>query len=272
MLIPTKHLCDSLKALSGVFDPLGGKTCSDSQYKEMLADMQETGIEILYTPGTTKKIQVLLNTVSAKGDMVFQWNDTKLLSVTTKIVDPRKPLSNSLNLSFVPQSSLKMTFRADESISLDLTASFNAEQVQSLLFIANIEDTLTGKIDYKNNTLSATLSFEEKSGNFNCTLKGPLTQDLSDLSGRCQMDLPADVGSMFGESQAELLYSFKSDTRDQKNNVTFSLSGLIDTKEILKLVVSNTATRNTDAKVNITAPTKTIELEKVMEDISEMGY
>ena len=61
VLIPTKHMCDSMKELSGVFDPFAGKTCSESQYKDMLSSMQKAGIKILYTPGAQKKIEVILH-------------------------------------------------------------------------------------------------------------------------------------------------------------------------------------------------------------------
>lgn len=35
-IIPTKYACDSIKSLSGVFDPFAGKTCSESQYDDLL--------------------------------------------------------------------------------------------------------------------------------------------------------------------------------------------------------------------------------------------
>lgn len=57
----------------------------------MLSDMQDAGIEILYSPGVNKKIEMMLNNSDARGNMSLLWNEKELLSITGKIADSENP-------------------------------------------------------------------------------------------------------------------------------------------------------------------------------------
>lgn len=50
------------------------------------------------------------------------------------------------------------------------------------------------------------------------------------------------------------------------------LQGISNKKEFMKLSVKNTATRNTNSNFTITAPSKTVDIEEVMEEMYESGY
>lgn len=43
-IIPTKYACDKIKELSNAFDPFNPKTCSDSQYDDMIKDVMNSWI------------------------------------------------------------------------------------------------------------------------------------------------------------------------------------------------------------------------------------
>lgn len=49
MLVPSKHACDSMKKMMNTFDPFHGDTCSSSQYKKLIKDMQADNMTIYMT-------------------------------------------------------------------------------------------------------------------------------------------------------------------------------------------------------------------------------
>lgn len=70
----------------------------------------------------------------------------------------------------------------------------------------------------------------------------------------------------------EILYALNTDTSDQKNNVAFSLRGISNKKEFVKLSMSNVASRKTPSNFTITAPKKSVDMENVMGEMYESGY
>jgi len=69
-----------------------------------------------------------------------------------------------------------------------------------------------------------------------------------------------------------VLFALDTDTSSIKNNMSFMLQGISNKKEFMKFILTNTATRNMNSNFTITAPSKSVEMEEVMEEMYESGY
>lgn len=75
-----------------------------------------------------------------------------------------------MTLSFLPQESLEVKFKAEESVDISLTARLNATSIEILDMTGTIEDTLRMNLNYKNGYLDSSLTYDDVSTTATCTL------------------------------------------------------------------------------------------------------
>lgn len=88
ILTPTKHFCDISKQALNIFDPFWWDTCSNTQYKNNLESMENSGISLQYTQGTNKNITIIIENETVSGKISIIWWDTGISSISGMIFDP----------------------------------------------------------------------------------------------------------------------------------------------------------------------------------------
>ena len=114
LLKPTKFSCDTAKELANKFDPFNGSSCSDSQYKNMLEDLNE--VWELYII-LWEENQIGFHWKDRNTD--FMWfiiyNDTNIIELNTNITpDQDKYPDEWFELSYKNNEKLYVDFNIDK--------------------------------------------------------------------------------------------------------------------------------------------------------------
>ena len=130
LLKPTKHACDTAKELADKFDPFNGSSCSDSQYKDMLEDLNE--VWELYII-LWKDNQIGFHWKDRTTDFIWFmiYNDSNILEINTSIIP---------NQDKYPDEWFELSYKSNEKLNINLNANK-----------WDINYTLDSKLDSNNN-------------------------------------------------------------------------------------------------------------------------
>lgn len=124
-IIPTQYACDSIKSLSGVFDPFAGKTCSESQYDDLLKNFLAIW-EITLETGKTNIMKLVSFEYEEieKLEMQVEFNESEILSANFIIApDQSKYAWDKISLEYQKNNFLNGVFSVKD---LDFDAQFTA--------------------------------------------------------------------------------------------------------------------------------------------------
>ncbi len=124
-IIPTQYACDSIKSLSGVFDPFAGKTCSESQYDDLLKNFLAIW-EITLETGKTNIMKLVSFEYEEieKLEMQVEFNESEILSANFIIApDQSKYAWDKISLEYQKNNFLNSVFSVKD---LDFDAQFTS--------------------------------------------------------------------------------------------------------------------------------------------------
>lgn len=118
LLKPTKYACDKMKELSNKFDPFNWTSCTDSQYKKLIKDLNETWI-IYMIIWDNNEIWFISDQDWVKINSKIVYNEKNILEVIANITPDQNKYKNEwLNLSFKNNESLNINTNFDKWASV----------------------------------------------------------------------------------------------------------------------------------------------------------
>lgn len=164
---PTKSFCDYMKNLNGYFDPFNWNTCSDSQYKDMIDELNKNWY--LYMISEKWKNPIfgfeLLNNKDFKNfDLYITYSENNLEEVNIDIQ------------SIYWDDKLKLSYIYDKKFDIELMSnkdwfSFNSEisndKINKFNFTFTSNDKEIVKVDFENMTLIWNINIVKQSYNNN---------------------------------------------------------------------------------------------------------
>ncbi len=253
-IIPTKYACDSIKSLSGVFDPFAGKTCSESQYDDLLKNFLAIWELTLKVEDT---YTLALKAFEFEGIETFEMNiefDNQEIVSANLLLEPNQEeypgdkislkyeKNNSLNALF---SVKDLNFHSEFSSSLDKnnnfqTIDFNAKSLWEYEIISS-EFTLN------NRKISGNFSVQEISNNYddNWEIIGKEVKAEFKMNIQWEMDYSNDLESMnwdfsYNQKEKEIL----------GGNFIFDLPQIVLNIDAYEEYSDTTFTLNFDSKYN----------------------
>ena len=273
-LVPSIHFCTMMKQALNVFDPFSGDTCTNTQYKDMLEGLEESGTTLLYTPGKNASLRVELSNENVSGNIDLIWSDLGLISFTGHAVNPENPKKDKMSFSYFPAESFEILVETEDDMMIHLSGLMEDKKtISSLNLQGQIDDTA-----FKLNYAQEQLAFELSASSYNedtlvCRGSGPLTNQTFNITASC--DISSSALTMFvPDSQGSLRIDMKSsgDMLSGNNNYSFSIIGKTPSAQVFSLDMKNTWTRTASPNLKITAPTKTVDMEDVIDEMYESGY
>lgn len=274
MLRPSMYFCNMGKSLSSVFDPFyDNDTCSESQYQDMVEEMQEAGISISLNLENENTLTINIDNEEVEWDITVQWADESLSSVKAYLYDPNNKEINNITFSYIPSASLSFSLMAEQEVSMGLDMTFgNNGSLSTLDMNLNVVDFMMMNAKYANNSLSMTATGGSYGTNFNCEANGQLKTDYIDMDGGCIIESDSITYMFPGQSTIEMNSSLLIDTRSGKNNLDMTFDMKAWSSPIISLDVKNTGTRMSIPAAKIQAPSKTITQEEAFGSVYENLY
>lgn len=160
-LIPTQHLCSTLKDMAGKFDPFNGGACSDKQYNDFLADYLDMGGELTLTIEGT---QNTLRYAGEESDTTYfiqaVYNSTEISSITAEVTPDQSDYPGE-GLKFAYNKGKEITFwlMADEALVTLDTVLTTKNQVYSVDASIVYEDAEIAYLNVAKNQVSAGIDY-----------------------------------------------------------------------------------------------------------------
>ncbi|MDA9129459.1 hypothetical protein N9J72_03215 [Candidatus Gracilibacteria bacterium] len=274
MIRPTLEFCNLGKKASQVFDPFyDDNTCSDSQYQDMLQDMQDEGVSLMLTIADENILSFTVDNDYSRGNIDVTWKDAALTSVMSQFVDVTNPTENTMTFSYIPNETLSANFMAENEVQMNLDALFESNgSLSSVMMDINVEEILQIDIDYAQSILSATAEGVFEGVSFTCSADGQIQSDLMNITEECIINSEA-LGFVFpGEDTLSIDSTFRLDTRQDRNNIALNVTATTSTTSIFNLSIENTGTRLDIAPSTISAPENSIRQEEAFSEIYQNMY
>ena len=278
LLRPTLHFCNTGKELSEIFDPFSGKTCSDSQYKNMLHDFHNSGISMKLKTWNTNVI-----TMQMQGEessyMNIEWSRYAASKIELFIAEQWYEDDNYFSLIFIPKKELKIDFKIeDKEVMWDANFLFNRDGSMKE-FSGNIkqgdmnwDEWYLLNVEYSNSQFDFILDSNIDDVLIKCNLNGIIKADYADLSGACNMK-SQDIEYIIPNTQElDMNMEIMLDVRSSKNNIDFDLNILSEDAKIFNMNMKNTGTRRSIPSQDILAPKNIKSLNEFMQEIYEESY
>lgn len=261
-LIPSKHFCDIIKKISGIFDPFGGKECSENQYQDMLEDFEESGLEIIMALGNTNTISISLLEDDESMQLALSWNDEGVTTMAWSFLSSSNYSGEShMNFHFVPKESLSLT-AGDRSFNTDLSLLIDHNgNIYSGDYFLDIEDTFTMEWVYRNKNILLTVHGQNDETKITCEFKWPMKSDHLDITGWCDMYSPKIT------EEISINTTLSYDGRNNLNNVDFLIDIELDENNYFDFGLKNTGTRKSVDPREILTPTKTKHIEDFFDEL-----
>jgi hypothetical protein len=275
ILLPSKEFCSMMKEFMSIFDPFSGPECTNTQYKNMLEDLQEAGITLLYTPWVQKSLRFNINNPSGLGNINVVWKESQLLSFTGQIVNPENPKKDKISFSYFPKQSFEILFTAeDENISVHMSGTLSSIGNLAALKIKATADKMLANLNYAQEKLNFDIHTRTPFNDIiSCKGLGDVKAQSFDINASCDITSTV-IAQELTDSQGKLRLEMKTsgDMREGKNNYTLNVTGKTPLSEIFSFQMQNVGKRTTNPNIKIIAPSKTVDIQEVMGEIYESGY
>lgn len=269
LLRPTKHFCDIGKNIANVFDPFGGRNCTQWQYEDMLEDFMESGIDMILSLGNENTLSISHNSNDENINIDISWKSNELTKIIGKIWDNWE----SMDFSYIPRDAFTLNINID-GIEADLLLNIDKnDKISSGTFEMSIEDNLTVDGVYQNNRLDIDITWGDDGTQFVCNVSGKLKWKYMDMMAWCDITSPdlSDILPVWRDTmrmESSLLY----DSRANKNNMAFTLHLDINSTNYIKVDISNTGSRRNIAPGKIITPSKTKDIEEFLTEVYPQTY
>ncbi len=264
LLRPTKHFCDMWKKITRVFDPFGGKLCSEKQYEDMLEDFYKSQTQMVLSLWLETKLSITnAQSIDAyeKIKIDFIWKNASLKNMSMTIYDAADPSISYLDVNYTPQKSLTIVSDVPWDLELDMTMIFNRdESVKSMDMSMKLEETVTVTALYDNDALEASLVSIDDDLEVTCSIAWDLDSSYTDLTAKCILsgkDVERELTN--GQDSVQIDSELYFNGRSQKNDLSFMLDAQLDEENYIIIDITNTGTRKTSSQKNISAPTNTVD-------------
>ncbi|QFR38656.1 hypothetical protein A9Q91_00280 [Candidatus Gracilibacteria bacterium 28_42_T64] len=172
-LTPTRYACDSLKELANKFDPFNGRTCSDSQYNNMLREFAKTG-SMYIELGTYSKLGFEGITKTGidniEGFIIFSDSDIKEASINISPDQARYPNEN-FTLDYKKNSHLNIDFYANKGeADIIFTSTLSNNKFTMIEYKGNISSSkneLKTTLNLKNKKILGDFEYSNKEYKYN---------------------------------------------------------------------------------------------------------
>lgn len=280
LLRPTKHFCDAGKEAMSVFDPFGGKTCTENQYSNMLDEFFESGAKFEMTVGSSNSLTWSQTTSSADINATITWNNTRIQELDMIITGEGYSEGNLFTLNYVPKKHFKTHLIIDEGeVTLDAGMDIFLNKNGGIKTIAGNFDFKDGygtvfnsKLNYKWSQLDFSLKGNSTGFNMDCWLEGRLDSTYSDLVWNCTIESSSLGYIIPNTSQLSLDMEMEYDIRSNKNNLDFSLDTYANKVKIFEMNMKNVGTRKQISEDEIEAPEKTKNIDDFIMEVYEDSY
>jgi len=274
LLRPTKHLCDTGKRLTNVFDPFNGDLCSEWQYENMLEDFEKSQIGITLTTWRNMSINISNSSDRNANEIInidFIWENASFNEIVINVIDAYDS-TEYINAQYIVDESLSIDIpkRAYTPwFMLDMNFGRNSE-IKSFIVEATYEDEMEFSAIYNNRFLTSNYSVTSPYMELSCEFKGRVYQSYADIKGWCEAAsplIPTPSQSIYLESS--LLY----DARYRNNDLSWDVLIESDSNNYLDFNIQGKAQRINNRSSSIKAPANTIEyLDFIQEITPEDSY
>lgn len=272
LLRPTKHFCDIWKELIWVFDPFGGKNCSDSQYQDMLDELLNSGFQMRMKLWTVNTLTINSPTTqnNQKINTEISWRAQDLLSFVSSIYNEKNPEDIYMNFEYIPKRYLSMNIPKNPDnmeMSLLMNIDRNGNISRGNISLTG-DNNLSIQGKYENHKLDITLTAQDNDISVSCMASWDLRAQLIDMQANCSISSQDIIDLLDSRNKAinlktELLY----DTRNNKNNISLIFNGELDANNYISFDISGVGTRRSVAKSEIKAPEKTQDFTEFLTEI-----
>ncbi len=247
-VVPTKYACDKVKEFANKFDPINWKTCSNSQYNELLSNLSDIWAQFyvdlwnntVFGFSATKVNQI----EKISGEMNFV--DTSLEKVTFSVVPDQKLYPKDwISFEYARKKSITLkTIISDLSLNLNMLVNLNSDNSFSNVNLDLTSKFADSKMNISNGNISWTTSIKERSKEvFKITTSWKYADKYLKLDNKINFSKnPFTALKLHSSSKSEKLswnFNLEIDLKDNKDNVRMNINGSIWTKKILEMNISN---------------------------------
>ncbi|MDD3793190.1 MAG: hypothetical protein PHI37_00045 [Candidatus Gracilibacteria bacterium] len=263
---PTKYSCDKIKELESRFDPLYGKECSDSQYKDMLKDFNDLGIIYLIIDGenNTLGFDGKKDSQIEKNSGYITFNNKEILNANYEIIPNQNRYPNEFfKANYLSRSNIKVDFYADGGdLDTKLYIKLNSNNLISSIDLKSkmYETELVSNINVANQSISGKTTFSENGEKiFEVDTTGKYTKETLELNNKFNIN-DKNLNNYLGNNISGNL-NIKTDVSSGKNNFYMIFDIISNNSKLIKFEIDNKANRKS-GNYEIKTPTNTIDYKE----------
>lgn len=266
-LIPTKAFCDLGKKISGVFDPLSPKECSEKQYQKLVKQFISSGSNLSLELGNSSILRFSNTDFNSQINTSLSWSTRTLQNMNLEAYKISNPKNNYVKINWDFWKLVDLSYIIDE-ISGNGKILFLNRTIDSFEFKTQGKD-IDFKMSYLKSIFDASLNVGDLEDYVKCNLNGTLKSQKVDLLGNCEIQ--GNFISLFvpNEQKIDINMKLSGESMNSQNNVYFELSAQSKEKKILELEIKNKGSKTLIKENTIKAPAKTQDIETFTQEVFE---